>query len=217
MSVNFDPVAKPYRTLERLTLGRALERTREHYLPRLTHARKVLAVGDGDGRFLAKLLRQNSQLEADAVDTSAKMLAQLRFRCRSDENRLHLFRQDALTFQPKTQYDLIATHFFLDCLTQPQVEQLTATLVPSLNEGGLWLVSDFRIPPAGPMRWPARLLVRGLYLAFRILTGLRVTQLPAHERALASAGLTRVAQRLFLGGLLTTELWQRSCQRCPSS
>jgi hypothetical protein len=39
------------------------------------------------------------------------------------------------------------------------------------------------------------------------LTGLRTTRLPDHTVALASAGLTRVAQHLSFGGLLVTELW----------
>jgi hypothetical protein len=77
-----------------------------------------------------------------------------------------------------------------------------------LPPGALWLISDFRIPPGGPLRLPARLIVRSLYLAFRILTGLRTTQLPDHATPLLQAGLTRQAHHLLLAGLLTTELWQ---------
>lgn len=208
MPANFDPVAKPYRTLERLTLGRALERTREHFLPRLLHTRRALVLGDGDGRFLAALLARNLRLEAEAVDASPQMLALLRARCDASKSRLKTHQQDALTFQPTQTYDLIATHFFLDCLTQPQVEALAQNLVPALEPQGLWVVSDFRIPPRGALHWPARVLVRGLYLAFRILTGLRVTQLPDHERALSQAGLTCKARHVSLGGILTSELWQ---------
>jgi hypothetical protein len=58
------------------------------------------------------------------------------------------------------------------------------------------------------MRLPARALIRSLYLAFRILTGLRSTHLPDHATPLAQAGLTRIAQQHSLAGLLTTELWQ---------
>jgi hypothetical protein len=58
------------------------------------------------------------------------------------------------------------------------------------------------------MRLPARLVIRTLYLAFRILTGLRTTYLPDHATPLARAGLTRVAYHHRLAGLLTTEIWQ---------
>jgi hypothetical protein len=58
------------------------------------------------------------------------------------------------------------------------------------------------------MRLPAKLIVRALYLAFRVLTGLRTRHLPDHARPLYQAGLTRISHHLQLAGLLTTELWQ---------
>jgi hypothetical protein len=59
------------------------------------------------------------------------------------------------------------------------------------------------------MRAPAWILIRSLYLAFRILTGLRVTSLPDLETTLRRAGLTPIAQQSSLGGILTSQLWQR--------
>jgi hypothetical protein len=58
------------------------------------------------------------------------------------------------------------------------------------------------------MRLPARVFVRSLYLAFRLLTGLRTTHLPDYATPLTQAGLNRVAHQHRLAGLLTTELWQ---------
>jgi SAM-dependent methyltransferase len=206
---NFDPVARPYRSLEHLTLGRALERCRLHFLPQLLTRTHALALGDGDGRFLAALLHRNPTLHADAVDTSPAMLALLRNRCRFAASRLQTHPTDALAFAqttPHPPYDLIITHFFLDCFTQPRLDTLATTLAAHLAPSALWLVSDFRIPP-GPLALPARLFVRALYLAFRILTGLRVTRLPDHTAALTRAGLTRTHQHLSLAGVLTTELW----------
>ena len=56
----------------------------------------------------------------------------------------------------------------------------------------------------------AKAYVRGLYFAFRILTGLRTNTLPDHATPLTQSGLTRISRHYRLGGLLTTELWQRS-------
>src|SRR4051812_5218905 len=77
---HFDLIARPYRWLEYLTLGRALERCRNYYLPQLRDRRHALVFGDGDGWFLAQLLGENPDLRADAVDTSAAMLRLLRQR-----------------------------------------------------------------------------------------------------------------------------------------
>ena len=60
------------------------------------------------------------------------------------------------------------------------------------------------------MHWPSRALVRALYLAFRILTGLRTRELPNHAAALTAAGFTLTAQHQSLAGLLTSQLWESS-------
>ncbi len=204
---NFDSIARPYRLLEYLALGPLLQRTRTHFLPRLQDRRHALLLGDGDGRFLARLLQQSPTLHAEAVDISAVMLTLLRRR-NPDHTRLRTYHLSALTFLPATPPDLLVTHFFLDCLSQPDLDRLATRLVPTLAPGAIWLLSDFRIPP-GPLRLPACAYIRLLYLAFRLLTGLRTTHLPDHAPALTRAGLTRIAHHHRLFGLLTTELWQK--------
>jgi SAM-dependent methyltransferase len=206
---NFNPIARPYRWLEYLTLGRSLESCRTHYLPELLDCRRALVLGDGDGRFLAQLLTQNPHLHADAVDTSTTMLQLLRQRCEAATPnaaaRLRTHNASALTFPLEDSYDLIVTHFFLDCFTQPELESLITHIIPTLTPRALWLISDFRIP-TGAMRLPAKLLVRSLYLAFRLLTGLRTTHLPDYTTPFTQAGLTRIAQHHSIAGILTTEL-----------
>jgi hypothetical protein len=86
------------------------------------------------------------------------------------------------------------------------VQDLVHAVVQHTQPGALWLISDFRIP-SGAMHWPARALVRSLYLGFRLLTGLSTTHLPDHTEALIGAGFTRIAQHLSLAEILTSELW----------
>ncbi|QNI36181.1 class I SAM-dependent methyltransferase [Edaphobacter albus] len=217
----FDRIARPYRLLEYLTLGQLLERTRLHFLPYLLTARNALVIGDGDGRFLTRLFAANPSIRATAIDVSAEMLRLLSKRCTAYTDRLSTCQIDALKFMPPEDqsYDLVVTHFFLDCLTQTEIEALVTRLTPALAPGTLWVVSDFRVPP-GLLRWPAQLFVRGLYIAFRILTGLQATQLPHHASALQSAGFRRIEKQLFMAGILTTELWQitdNSAQRHATS
>ena len=213
---NFNPIARPYRFLEYITLGPTLQNCRTHHLPALVQQKSALVLGDGDGRFLARLLAANPHLKADAVDTSRTMLDLLETRCATAHptaaNRLQTHHADALAFAhalpPTRRYDLIVTHFFLDCLTQSDLNALVQTLAPNLQLGALWLLSDFRIPTHGPARPIAHTLVRGLYLAFRVLTGLRTNQLPDHATPLTAAGLTLTTHHHPLAGILTTELWK---------
>ena len=210
---NFDRIARAYRWLEYLALGPALARTRLYFLhqadsaARLDSCRQALVLGDGDGRFLAHILRQNTALQAHAVDASKEMLRLLSRRTAFAAARRQTHHADALTFTPPTPVDLVVTHFFLDCLTQGQLADFIPRVVSNLQPSGMWLISEFRIPP-GPMRVPALLYVALLYRTFRLLTGLQIARLPDHAAALTGAGLTLVAQHHRLFGVLTSQLWQ---------
>ena len=207
---SFDGIARPYRWLEYLTLGLALVGARTRFLDRLAGRREGLVLGDGDGRFLARLLRHAPRLHATAVDTSPAMLALLRGRCAPFASRLDTACESALTVAlPAVPVDLVVTHFFLDCLSQAEVELLVGRIVPGLASEALWVVSEFRVP-AGPMHYPARGSVRALYWIFGIVTGLRTTHLPDYACVLAAAGFDRIGVDLSLFGMLTAELWQRS-------
>ncbi|WP_158823439.1 class I SAM-dependent methyltransferase [Granulicella sp. S156] len=207
---NFDSVAHLYRWAEYLSLGPLLQHTRVHFLPQLSACRSAFVLGDGDGRFLARLLAQNPSLHALAIDTSATMLELLQKRCAPASSRLRLQQTSALTAAPPDDVDLIVTHFFLDCLTQIEVDELAKRIATQSQPETLWLLSDFQVPPSGAARPLARLYIRALYFAFRLLTGLRVQSLPNPQAALAHAGFKRIAHHEQLFGVIYTELWQRA-------
>ena len=208
----FDRVARVYRAMEYLSFGPMLERCRFYFLPGLVHCRRALVLGDGDGRFVARLLAANRHLHADAVDASAAMLDLERKRVSREggELRLRTVCADARSFEPRSSgYDLIATHFFLDCLTEAETDQLIARGRRHLAPGALWVVSEIQIPEGGRFRaWLARSIVAALYAAFGVLTGLTVREIPPWRTLLARHGFVRRAQRGWLGGLLVSELWE---------
>jgi len=204
---NFDRVARIYRWAEYASLGPLLQRTRTHFLPQLMDRRNALVLGDGDGRFLERLMRQNPQLHATAVDTSATMLQLLRQRC-GDAARLRTLQVSALEVEVLRGVDLVVTHFFLDCLPQADVEMLAQRVAAKTEQGTLWLLSDFQVPErpvVGPL---SKLYIRGLYLAFGVLTGLRVRSLPDPQGALKRAGFTCIGRHEKLRGLIYAEIWQ---------
>lgn len=208
---NFDRVARIYRWAEYATLGPVLQRVRTHLLPQLGQPSRALVLGDGDGRFLEQLLLRYPQCEALAVDSSAAMLLQLERRCNRSgaAARLRTLYASALTTDAPPGTDLVVTNFFLDCLSQQQVDGLTRRLSAQLQPGSLWLVSDFALPPSRFLRPLARLYIAGLYVAFRVLTGLRVDALPEPAASFQAGRFRRLTRRSFLGGLLYTELWRR--------
>jgi SAM-dependent methyltransferase len=205
---NFDGLAKIYRWMELATFGPLLAKCRAAFLPQLASARRALVVGDGDGRFAAELLRVNSQVQIDAVDASPAMLDTLHGRARADAHRVSIHCADARAWRPESaQYDLVATHFFLDCLTTEECRALAMKLRGAVSHGALWIVSEFAIPEGWFGRFVARPLVWLLYCAFGLFTGLRVRRLPDHHAALRCAGFELIERRCRLRGLLVSEMW----------
>ena len=205
---NFNRLATLYLWMEYLTFGPWLNRIRCAFLVDLHFCRRALVFGDGDGRFTERLLRANPTLQIDAVDASAAMLKSLLRRAGPSAIRVQTHLADARQWQPPARpYDLIVTHFFLDCLTTEEVQSLARQLRVAVSPSALWLVSEFAIPPSLFGRVIARPLVAALYLAFGWLTGLTVRILPDHRTALSASGFILVQHRELLWGLLTGELW----------
>ena len=203
---NFDRVARLYRWAEYASLGTALERCRNHHLARVAGRSRALILGDGDGRFTARLLLANPRLRVEVVDLSEAMLRLLRARC-GPTPRLRTARCNALQYEPSGKADLVVAHFLFDCFPQVELDLLVSHIAARAEPDALWMVSDFRIP-SGKLRWPGWIYIRLLYFAFRLLTGLRVTRLPDFAASLRRCGLRPLAVHRSLFGLLTTELWQ---------
>jgi hypothetical protein len=217
---NFNRLAGLYRWMELASFGPVLWWCRCAFLPELVACRHALILGDGDGRFTASLLATNPTVQIDAIDASPAMLRSLIQHAGPHSNRLRTHHADARTWQPAGQsgnpppenppYDLVVTHFFLDCLTTDEVQSLATRLRRTLSPNALWLVSEFAVPSNLFGRLVARPLIRGLYLAFALLTGLTVRTLPDHSTVLSQSGFTLKKRRTWLGGLLTSELWSAS-------
>jgi len=205
----FDGLASIYRWLEYLSFGPALSRCRLEFLADLAHGRNALALGDGDGRFTARLLGTNPEIRVDAIDASPAMLTALVRRTGKAAERVRTEVTDARDWQARNvePYDLVVTHFFLDCLTTDEVRSLAGRIRSASAPNSLWVVSEFAVPRSFFGRTVARPLVSALYIAFGILTGLNVRALPEYAGALAEAGFRLIRRRTRLCGLLVSELW----------
>ena len=214
-TMNCDRVARAYRTAEYASFGGALQACRVRYLRDVAECRRALVCGDGDGRFVAELLRANREVCIDYVDLSAGMagLAGRRVYAIGPQaiarTSFHVGDVRNFKLDDSAAYDLITAHFFLDCFDDMEVTGVARRLASLARPGAMLLLSDFRIPPRGVARYIAGAIVRGLYGAFRVATGLRVTRLPSYERGLERAGFRKDDETLKLGGLLAASLWRK--------
>ncbi len=210
-SASFDRLARPYRALEFLAFGRDLERARLFFVRELRGCRRILILGEGDGRFLARLLEAAPGARIHCVDSSPAMLALAAARISGSgaEARVSFERADALRVQfAGAAFDGVVTNFFLDCLSPAEVVAVESRVRPSLCEGAHWLFADFVLPPEGFRRLRARAWLRILYVFFGWTTGLTVRSLPPSVEILEGAGYRRVAAHAFQGGLVQSMVFK---------
>ena len=211
--MNCDSIAWVYQACEYLAFGRALEKRRRTYLSALAQSTSVLLLGDGDGRFLNLFAARNRRARIDSIDLSPKMLEQSGKRLERtslglDHSRIRLEQADALTVSLSgLNYDAVVTHFFLDCFSTEQVDQLVRRVTAQCKPGALWIVSEFNQPTQGWRAWHARCWLRLMYTLFGLATGLETKYLPDYKSALIQAGFTLRAREWSRAELLCSEMW----------
>jgi SAM-dependent methyltransferase len=210
---DFDRLAPHYGWMERLLAGRKLQRCRAAFLWAIPPPRRALVAGQGHGAFVAELLRAHPQVRCTCVDSSSGMLQAARARLRQDgldEARAEFIQADLLDWAaPVAEFDLIVTHFFLDCFRPEQLERLMPKLSGAAAPKACWLLADFREPSGGPARWRARAIMDLMYVFFRWAAALPASHLTPPDPLLARHGFILGQRRLFEWGLLHSDLWIR--------
>jgi len=202
--------------MERLLAGRALQRCRTAFLPETLNAKSALLLGEGNGRFLSEFLRVNETAAVTCVDSSAKMLELARrqvVRTGANPDRLAFVRADPFDEEETTwhrgPFDLIVTHFFLDCFRRDQLSFLLPRIADQCSPKVKWLLGDFQLPGRGFWRWRARVVLWLAYRFFRLVTRLPADALADPAPLLIHLGFERRAQKLFQHHLLHSDLWER--------
>ncbi len=196
-----------YRAVEYCAFGRALERCRFAFLHRVTAAKKILILGEGDGRVLSRLLALAPQAQIDVIEISPEMIALARRRT-GYSDRIRFLCRDARTAElPTDCYDVVLTLFFLDCFPEHEARRLIRQIAGALRPEAVWLISEFAIPNRGWRKWHARIWIGAMYLFFRAAAGLTVRDLPPIGKLLAEAGMYAVERETARAGLMTSEVY----------
>lgn len=207
--MSFDRIAPHYRWIEYSFAGHALQKCRTAFLDDLEAPSRVLILGEGDGRFLAKLLRRHPRAEVTCIDASAAMLDLARTRIGSvPAAPVEFVQADILTWTPPAAgFDLIVTHFVLDCFPSEDLAAVVGKLAAAAAPGARWLVSDFQVPASGPAKWLARGVLHFLYAFFRRVASVNAGHLTPPDDFLRRAGFELRERRLHRWGLLHSDLW----------
>lgn len=221
--MSFDALAPWYRTLEGIAFGNALQRCRVACLGEIAAPRCALIVGEGNGRFLSELLRLHPGVEVDCIDASDRMLRLARKRVErepGDGKRVRFLHEDILSWiAPERHYDLVVTHFVLDCFPEAELAGVVKKLARAATDDARWLHADFCLPARGVARLRARGCLATMYWFFRITARIPASELIDPTPFLRAEGFALARQHFFRRGMLKSEMWERkaSFQSCSCS
>ncbi|MDB6124222.1 MAG: hypothetical protein JWQ71_3215 [Pedosphaera sp.] len=212
--MSFDLLAPHYRWMEWVLAGSKLQRCRTEFIHAIPAPRQVLMLGEGNGRCLIELLRAYPLARFTCVDASRRMLDCARKRIEKhglSVEKVEFIHADILKWSPAPQqFDLIVSHFFLDCFEREQIEEIVSRLALGATAEARWLLADFCEPAAGLAKWRARLVLKLMYFFFRQVTRLPASRLTPPDPMLLRNGFTLRERRLADWGLLHSDLWVRS-------
>ena len=212
--MSFDTLAPIYRPLEAVLAGGVLQLCRTSFLAESVDRRRALILGEGPGRFLVELLRINPSIEVTCVERSPAMIHEARCRLRReglDVSRIDFQQTDALTWEPaRREFDLIVTHFFLDCFRSQELGALVTKVASAAAAEARWLLGDYCSPDRGWQRMRARSIHAAMYAFFRATTGLSAKRLTPPDDYFRMAGFRLQNRRLFNLGLIHSDLWVKT-------
>ena len=209
----FDKLAPWYLFLEKLSFGNYLQKCRTSQTDKLTNAKNVLILGEGNGRFRESFLETNKHANIDSLDISKKMIGLAKNRISLIQNgyKVNFINADVFKWEfPQNKYDVIVANFFLDCFTIPELKNLTAKITLSLIPKGKLLYGDFNVPSSFIKKIPIKFLLGMMYLFFRIFTRISAQSLNDPSLLLIQNGFKLENEHYQLGSFLKSQLWVKT-------
>jgi len=213
--VSFDALAPWYRTLEWIAFGDDLQHCRVACLSEIAAPQRALIVGEGNGRFLCELLRLHPGVEVDCLDASDHMLRVARKRLEralpGRAESVRFLHQDIMSWAlPERNYDLLVTHFVLDCFPEAALTGIIKKLARTATDNANWLLADFCVPARGMARLRARAWLAAMYLFFRVTARIPASELIDPTPFLRAEGFGLARQQLLRKGMLKSETWRKN-------
>jgi ubiquinone/menaquinone biosynthesis C-methylase UbiE len=211
--MSFDTLAPHYRWLEQVLAGNKLQHCRTAFLDQVLGSKNVLIAGEGNGRFLTECRHALPSARITVVDVSSGMLRVASRRAAAhglELDRIEFVHSDILAWRPEAQtYDLVVTHFFLDCFPPWQLKRVVEALARSASGAATWLLADFQIPPLGWKCYRAKAIHLLMYAFFRAAARLPAKSLTPPEPFLRAQGFRLRSTQVHEWGLLHSDLWIR--------
>ncbi|MEO6980287.1 MAG: class I SAM-dependent methyltransferase [Mucilaginibacter sp.] len=206
MASNYNNSAWFYDRLSRLVYGRALINAQVYLLQFVPANSAVLIVGGGTGWILEELTKIHpSGLQITYVEIAADMM----IRSKQRDNGLNevVFVNDAVENVVISQgFDVIITPFLFDNFTEATAQKVFDHIHQLLKPGAAWLNADFQLTG----KWWQSVLLKSMFLFFRVLCKIEASQLPDVEQLFNARGYRAVERRSFYGDFIISTAYKPS-------
>ena len=126
------------------------------------------------------------------------------------QERVEFLKENVLDWKaPSSGFDLVVTHFFLDCFRFEELRHVVREISSATSDRARWLLADFRLPEQGWRRLRAHLMLKMMYSFFRAVAHLPARELADPDSLLRENGFRLTSRRLSEWGLLHSDLWEK--------
>jgi ubiquinone/menaquinone biosynthesis C-methylase UbiE len=204
MPANYNNSAWFYDGLSRMIYGRALINAQVYLLRFIPQNSNILVVGGGTGAILEELTKLHpSGLKITYVEIAAAMMA--RSKKRNTGSNQVIFINDAIENVPfQADFDVAITPFLFDNFTEQTMKKVFDHIHASLKPNGIWLNCDFQVTG----KWWQRVLLKSMFLFFRIVCNIEASQLPDIEKQFEQHGYKTIGQKALFGGFIISRVYK---------
>lgn len=205
MAANYDNSAWFYDRLSRLVYGRALVNAQVYLLNFVPAGSKILIAGGGTGWILDELSKMHpAGLKITYVEISANMLAISQKR-QTDQNEVTFVNDAVENVELPADFDVVITPFLFDNFLDETVDSVFNHLHNLLKPAGIWLNADFQLTG----RWWQNLLLKSMFVFFRLLCGIEASKLPAIEKHFNAGEYSVIEDKTFFGDFIVARVYRR--------
>ncbi|WP_340153891.1 class I SAM-dependent methyltransferase [uncultured Marivirga sp.] len=196
---DFDRIAASYNHLKKIVFYGQVELASRHFVENIPPSSEVLIIGGGTGQLLAHF---KSTHQINYLELSRSMINKAK-KVTTDAS-IEFIHTDVLEWESDKRFDVIVTPFILDCFNEDSLNLLIPKLKSNLSQGGIWIHTDFC-----PKNAFQKLLVKAMYLFFRITAKLKVKELADFDSLFIKHGFICKRKVLFYHSMVESKIYQQ--------
>ncbi|UII34244.1 class I SAM-dependent methyltransferase [Fulvivirga ulvae] len=202
---NFNSVAFVYDTLARVVFGKSIQKAQTSLLYSITKESKVLILGGGTGFILQELDKLRLSLKITYVEPSSAMMKRAKKKLPFRTIVVDFVQDTHEAVSNDGDFDVVITNFFLDVFPADRLSEVVQEVSLLIGKNGVWLLTDF----VRTDMWWQKVLIKLMYLFFRVTAGLEGNQLLNFEDYLHEKGYKSVKHKYFYNGMIRSDIYKK--------